>query len=67
MATTTNDVVSDEPVAFFDEYIEPPQETPEWETPEEMMAYHQSLRESALKKLKNFGLTEEEAKTVIGF
>lgn len=65
MDTTTNDV-QEMIVKVFDEYIEPPKEIPEWETPEMMMAHHQSLRESALAKLKKIGLTEDEAKTVIG-
>ena len=45
------------------EYIElVPDET----SPEEMIAAQQSLKQSALAKLALLGLTEEEAKAVIG-
>lgn len=41
-------------------------DVPEFETADEMIASHQSLKDSALSKLKNFGLSTDEAKAVIG-
>lgn len=42
-------------------------EQPEFATPDEMIAVQQGLKDSALSKLQKFGMTEEEAKAVIGF
>lgn len=63
MDTTTS---GEEIVFVCDELVDAPVEPTEWDTPEEMMTYHQSLRESAIAKLKKIGLTEDEAKAVIG-
>lgn len=66
MDTTTSELPEDVPIAVFDDFIQPPIEVAEWATPDEMIAHHKSLRESAIAKLANLGLTEEEAKIVIG-
>jgi hypothetical protein len=63
MDTTTN---GEEIVFVCTEVVDAPVEHTEWETPELMMAHHQALRDSAIAKLKNIGLTEDEAKAVIG-
>ena len=41
-------------------------EVSEWETPDEMIAAHKAVKEAGLAKLVALGLTEEEAKAVIG-
>ena len=66
MDTTISEVINDGTTVFFDDFIEPPVEKQEWESPDQMITHQQSLRDSAILKLKKIGLTEDEAKAVIG-
>lgn len=59
--------ISNNDAAFFsDVIIQPPIEYEQWTTPDEMIAAHNEVRESAIMKLKKLGLTEDEAKAIIG-
>ena len=63
MDTTTKN----EKIIFVcDTIIPAPVEKVEWDTPEEMIAAHNAVKDSAVKKLKDIGLTEEEAKAIVG-
>lgn len=62
------DTTINEDVIFVNtEIVEPPKEFEEWESPGQMIAAHLAVKESALKKLAKLGLTEDEARAVIGF
>lgn len=63
MDTTTN---GEEIVFVCTEVIDAPVEPVEWETPEEMIAAHQEVKDAAVKKLTKLGLTLDEARALIG-
>lgn len=61
------DITTNEDIIFIcDTIIPAPVEQCEWETPDEMIAAHKLVKDSAMQKLTAFGLTEEEAKAIVG-
>ena len=54
------------PVYLVPELVTPIFDKPEFSTPDEMIAAQQAQKDMALNKLKKLGLTESEAKAVIG-
>lgn len=51
------------PIYFLENQLT---EIPEWETPEEMIAHHNQIKENAALKLTKLGLTIDEAKSLAG-
>lgn len=51
------------PIYFLENQLT---EESEWETPDQMIAAHNAVKQSAVDKLKKIGLTEEEAKAIVG-
>ncbi len=51
------------PIYFLENQLT---EQSEWETPDQMIAAHKAIKDSAMQKLTAFGLTEEEAKAIVG-
>lgn len=51
------------PIYFLENQLT---EIPEWETPQQMIDYHNQIKKAAAEKLEKLGLTLDEAKATIG-